>query len=982
MQGIPPVPIDGSQYAGPFAGIPSVLEYDAPTGGYKLVVVNETGVALNISGTVQVTSGQITLVGGSQYGEDTVHLSGGTGTFVMGIRHDELSSTVGTDGDYAGLHVNSYGLLKTVISSPIGVTNAADTNPTGVYTISHLKAYRDDTALWNRLMGFSGGGDQVDNDNFAFNLNTNSLVWALNASGDMDRIRGNRERGLYTTMISGSFPGQDVATIIDDAIPGSLRAGLVGAASLMYDVVGGNWERVPARSNANDGMTAGVFPQTIGMNYFFNYGDASWARMRGGNPGSDGEAATNDNDFSDALNTKGALYGVNPSNTWDRLRGAKETGLNVTMISGAFPSYTEAVPADASTPLKTLQTTSYLMGYNGVTYDRLYMGASGSLAVDLITGLDPLNDEVTAYVTGTLSVDPATTAALTDAYANPTVPNVGAFNMIYDIVGGDWDRDPARVYANTMASPIAPQRIAFGMHFDYALGTNHPNYGMRPDTDGIQGDSGGGGFEHGQNVNAIMYGRSSTQGFDRLVGTKERGLNVSLISGSFPGQAASIEINDAIAGALRAGIVGSAGLMYDVAGGNWERDPARVPGDAMSSSTVAPQRVSFNEFYDYSAGTWQRIYGGDLSADAISAGAGGANLDNSLNTRAALLGHRGNDTFDRMIGTKETGLNTSMISGSFPDGSEALPADAATPRKALQTTSYLMGYNGATYDRLYMGVSGSLLVDLVTGLDPVNDEVTAYVTGTLSVAQDSVSFVTADGINPTQHIPQSDSGNSLWSASLNYGFDAVSLTWDRFRIDPITGGLSVSITGTASVDTELPAAVAAADGLANPTAPSVLSHLMGYNGVTYDRIYMGQSGSLAVDMVSQLDPINDEVTAYITGTTSLNLGGKTVVRAVLNISGIALDQVELVAAVGGEKIKVIEAMIIGNADVSFFFQSGFTGTALTGPMSLPSDGDGFFVGTPAQIEAHHFETIAGENLVLDLDANVLLGGWINYYTEA
>ncbi len=126
----------------------------------------------------------------------------------------------------------------------------------------------------------------------------------------------------------------------------------------------------------------------------------------------------------------------------------------------------------------------------------------------------------------------------------------------------------------------------------------------------------------------------------------------------------------------------------------------------------------------------------------------------------------------------------------------------------------------------------------------------------------------------------------------------------------------------------------------------------------------------------------DEVTAYITGTTSLNLGGKTVLRAPINISGSASGETELIAAVGGEKIKVLEAMLIGNADVSVFFQSGFTGTALTGPMSLPSDGDGFFVGTPAQIEAHHFETIAGENLVIDHDANVLLGGWINYYTEA
>lgn len=198
--------------------------------------------------------------------------------------------------------------------------------------------------------------------------------------------------------------------------------------------------------------------------------------------------------------------------------------------------------------------------------------------------------------------------------------------------------------------------------------------------------------------------------------------------------------------------------------------------------------------------------------------------------------------------------------------------------------------------------------------------------------------------------------------------------------------LEVTFTGVTvdvgEVDTELPPAVLAANGLANPTAPSVLAHLMGSNGATWDVVYMGLSGSVSVDLVTQLDTINDEVTAYITGSTSLNLMGKTIVRAVIDVSGSAAGEQTLVAAVGGQKIKVLETMLIGNADVSVFFQSGFTGTALTGPLSLPSDGDGFFVGTPAQIEAHHFETAAGEALVLDIDANVLLGGWINYYTEA
>ena len=191
---------------------------------------------------------------------------------------------------------------------------------------------------------------------------------------------------------------------------------------------------------------------------------------------------------------------------------------------------------------------------------------------------------------------------------------------------------------------------------------------------------------------------------------------------------------------------------------------------------------------------------------------------------------------------------------------------------------------------------------------------------------------------------------------------------------------------------------------------------------------MGISGSLAVDMVSRLDAVNDEVTAYVTGsvaaigqqfdpqgrletvasvsgtvdativvdlpsvatedeitsyvtgTVSLDAGGRTITRAVVNISGSG-GEFELVAASGGNKIKVLSAMLIADGDVNIHFQSGWTGTAVTGPMSLPSDGDGFFLNPPAVPEMHHFESVAGSNLVLDMSEAVAVGGWINYFLE-
>lgn len=49
------------------------------------------------------------------------------------------------------------------------------------------------------------------------------------------------------------------------------------------------------------------------------------------------------------------------------------------------------------------------------------------------------------------------------------------------------------------------------------------------------------------------------------------------------------------------------------------------------------------------------------------------------------------------------------------------------------------------------------------------------------------------------------------------------------------GDFRVSAIGTITADTELPAAASLADATANPSAPAVAAHLMGYNGSTWDR---------------------------------------------------------------------------------------------------------------------------------------------------
>jgi hypothetical protein len=52
------------------------------------------------------------------------------------------------------------------------------------------------------------------------------------------------------------------------------------------------------------------------------------------------------------------------------------------------------------------------------------------------------------------------------------------------------------------------------------------------------------------------------------------------------------------------------------------------------------------------------------------------------------------------------------------------------------------------------------------------------------------------------------------------------------------------------IDTELPTAAALADGAANPTVPAVGSYLNGWNGATWDRVSVANSGRLQVDVLS------------------------------------------------------------------------------------------------------------------------------------
>ncbi|NGX44900.1 MAG: hypothetical protein K940chlam2_00040 [Chlamydiae bacterium] len=657
-RGIPDVPLDGETYASVgVAGLPMVLEYDGPTGGYKLVVSTEAGVAINISGTVEITGGQLTVVGAAQYGEDTPHTSGQTGTFIMGVRQDALASAVSADGDYAGLQLDSLGRLRVLgyESNFLAPLNSSQ--------------YAEDSMFVGGMTG-----------TFVLAVRNDQMDSYAGADGDFSTLNTDIFGRLYT-WTTGSYVFADTELSAAVALADNLAnptAGGVGAYNLGYDPVDGTWRRVR------------VDPETFGL---------------------------------------------------------------LVSITGTV-----------STILET-----------------------GDIEIGAVEIKDSDSD-IRTMVGG-----------LTDSLPNPTGVYVGAFNMGWDVGNGDWGRMQIDAPAASLSAAYVSRSLAsLAILHAFNTGSSYSRLEVHPLSDVVAGNE----------------------------------LNYALSVGSY--------------------------------------------------------LMGFDPSYS-SVGNWQRV---------------------QINPAT-------NGLLVTITGSVDTELPAAVVL-----------ADAMANPTVPQVGGHLMGYNGATWDRLYMGISGSLAVDLISQLDAINDEVTAYVTGTLTVDTELPSAVVlSDGMaTPTPPAV----------GAFGMGYDPVADDWNRIRLDAVTGAQLVGITGTVSV---------------------------------------------AVESDLPLVVTEDEVTAYITGSTSLNLMGKTITRVVIDFSGSVASETALVAAIGGQQIKVLEAMLIGNTDVTIFFQSGFTGTALTGPMSLPADGDGFFVETPAQIEAHHFETLSGEALVLDVDANVLLGGWLNYYAE-
>ncbi len=122
-------------------------------------------------------------------------------------------------------------------------------------------------------------------------------------------------------------------------------------------------------------------------------------------------------------------------------------------------------------------------------------------------------------------------------------------------------------------------------------------------------------------------------------------------------------------------------------------------------------------------------------------------------------------------------------------------------------------------------------------------------------------------------------------AVTNAGLTELAAAINASRMDVnIAASIALDVSAaTVTVDTELAAAVAAVDSLANPTVPQVLSHLMLLNGAVWDRA----PGSAADGMLVNLGANND---VTITGTVTVADDGSFVLAA---NSGVDIGDVDI-----------------------------------------------------------------------------------------
>jgi predicted SPOUT superfamily RNA methylase MTH1 len=634
-------------------------------------------------------------------------------------------------------------------------------------------------------------------------------------------------------------------------------------------------------------------------------------------------SALADNDANPTTSRIGANLLIWDGATWDRAPGNAANGLLVDLGANNDVTVTGTVTADTELPSAsaladndpnptTPRIGANLLIWDGANWDR----APGNTANGLLVDLGANNDVTvtgTVSISGTVTVDTElpTASALADDDANPTTSRIGANLLIWD--GATWDRAPGtsangllvNLGTNNDVTVTGTVSISGTVTVDTelpsasALADNDPN----PTTSRI-------------GANLLIWDGAT---WDRAPGDSAQGLDVDITrppanvvaSGALGALNAAVSIRAEGTGTLNweidtGTLVGTVVFEATLDDTNWFAIEAmRINGTVISSTVTFADRGVFtstgysqvrlrvsaftsgtsNARIEASAGASAvRIAGtipisGTITADT-ELPAASALADNDANPTTSRVGANlliwDGATWDRAPGTSADGLlvnlganndvtvtGTVSITGTVTVDTELPSASALADNDANPTTSRiganLLIWDGATWDRAPGTSADGLLVNL-----GANNDVT--VTGTVTVDTELPAAVALADNDPNPTTSRVGANLLIWDGA----------NWDRAPGNTADGQLvnlganndvtvtgTVSISGTVTVDTELPAATALADNDANPTTSRIGANLLVWDGSTWDRAPGTSANGLLVDLGA-----NNDVT--ITGTVTVD----------------------------------------------------------------------------------------------------------------
>jgi len=155
-------------------------------------------------------------------------------------------------------------------------------------------------------------------------------------------------------------------------------------------------------------------------------------------------------------------------------------------------------------------------------------------------------------------------------------------------------------------------------------------------------------------------------------------------------------------------------------------------------------------------------------------------------------------------------------------------------------------------------------------------------------------------------------------------------------------------------------------GITTPAEEFFKDGIWAWNPVTgaWIKLEVNADGHLLVSLADDMD-IAASGTTYRAAISAAAMGNNTLV----------------VAAGAGLKIKVLGIILVASGDVDVRLEDGAGGAALTGIMSLASDGNGFVL--PMTFPGYHWMQTSDNTLLnLELSAAIQVSGCIVYIQEA